>query len=91
MIAEVLPIPDLEEAKHMQGLLLCSRMVPMDKLTSKTLSDMRLRNAGHIPTAQTTLQTKFPNVGADDWKSIYIYHIERQPKMPTHAAFSIKY
>jgi len=72
MIAEVLPIPDLEEAKHTQGLLLCTRMVPMDKLTSKTLSDMRLRIAGHIPTAQTTLQTKFPNVVADDWKSIYL-------------------
>ena len=72
MIAEVLPIPELEEAMHTQGLLLCTRMVPVDKLTSKTLSDMRLRIAGHIPTAQTTLQTKFPNVGADDWKSIYL-------------------
>jgi hypothetical protein len=90
MIAEVLPIPDLEEAKHTQGLLHCTRMVPTEKLTSKTLSDILLRNAGHIPTAQTTLQTKFPNVVADDWKSIF-YRIGRQLEMPAHAAFSIRY
>ena len=73
-IAENLPVPNLDEAMHSQGLLLCTRLLQTDKLTSRQLSDIRIRNASHIPTAQVTLQNKFPNVNANDWKTIYLIY-----------------
>ena len=77
-IAENLPVPTLDEAKHSQGLLLCTRLIQTDKLTSRQLSNIRTRNASHIPTAQITLQHKFPNVNANDWKTIYLIYRKAQ-------------
>ena len=65
-IAENLSIPVLDDAKHSQGLLLCTRLIKTDKLTSRQLSDIRIRNDAHTPTAQITLQQKFPNVNVNN-------------------------
>jgi hypothetical protein len=73
-IGEDQPIPDLEAAKHTQGILLCTRLIPTENLNSKQIYDIILRNSNHIPTAQKTLQHKFPNVIAKDWKKIYMLH-----------------
>ena len=73
-IAEDLPIPDLDTAKHSQGILLCTRLIPIENLNSKQIYDIILRNDNHIPTAQKTLQQKFPNVEVNEWKKIYMIH-----------------
>ena len=73
-ISEDQPIPDLELAKHSQGILLCTRLIPIENLNSKQIYDIILRNGNHIPTAQKTLQRKFPNVEVNKWKKIYMLH-----------------
>jgi hypothetical protein len=64
----------MDLAYHSQGLLLCTRLIPTENLNSKQIYDIILRNENHIPTAQKTLQRKFPNVEAKDWKKIYMLH-----------------
>jgi hypothetical protein len=73
-LAEDLPTPDLESAKHMQGLLLCTRLIPAENLNSKQIYDIMLRNENHTPTAQRTLQRKFPLLEVKEWKKIYMLH-----------------
>ena len=68
------PMPALESYKHHQGMLLCTRLIPLENLNSKQIYDIVLRNANHTPTAQNTLQRKFPDVNANDWKKIYMLH-----------------
>ena len=41
-LAEDLPIPDLESVKHVQGLLLCTRLIPAENLNSKQIYDIML-------------------------------------------------
>jgi len=69
LIREDFP-PDL--APHVQGVLLCTRLIPTENLNSKQLYDILLRNENHIPTAQATLQQKFPLVEPNAWKKIYM-------------------
>ena len=49
-IGEDQPIPDLESAKHSQGILLCTRPIPIENLNSKQIYNIILRNDNHIPT-----------------------------------------
>ena len=39
-ICEDQPIPDLELAKHTQGILLCTRLIPIENLNSKQIYDI---------------------------------------------------
>ena len=59
---------------HSQGILLCTRLVPLVGLNSKQIYDIVVRNANHIPTAQKTLQRKFQDLEPESWKKIYILH-----------------
>ena len=80
LIREVFP-PDL--VPHVQGVLLCTRQVPVENLNSKQIYDIILRNESHIPTAQTTLRGKFPLVEQKTWKNIYMI-----PRKATKHAYS---
>ena len=66
--------PPIESCKHQQGLLLCTRLIPLEKLNSKQIYDIVLRKTNHIPTAQITLQRKFSNVQTIEWNKIYMLH-----------------
>jgi len=61
---------------HSQGILLCTRLVPLEGLNSKQIYDIVVRNANHIPTAQKTLQRKFQDLEPESWKKS-IYCIEK--------------
>ena len=54
--------------KHSQGILLCTRLVPLEGLNSKQIYDILVRNANHIPTAQKTSQRKFQALEPEAWK-----------------------
>ena len=73
-IIEAHPSPAMESYKHQQGILLCTRLIPLENLNSKQIYDIILRNANHTPTAQKTLQRKFPNLDPIKWKLIYMLH-----------------
>ena len=58
--------------QHCQGILHCTRLLPLERLTSKEIYTILIRNRNHVPTAQTTYKTKFINLSDENWGNFYL-------------------
>ena len=58
--------------QHYQGVLQCTRLVPIEKLISKEIYNILLRNRDHTPTAQLRYKSKFSNLNEHNWSRIYM-------------------
>jgi hypothetical protein len=62
---------DLEEFCE-KGCWHKNRFIPLDKLISKELYTILIRNRNHTPTAQTSYIAKFPALSTQNWSKIYM-------------------
>ena len=54
-----------------QGVLQCTNLLPLDKLSSKQLYSLLIHERGHIPTSKAYFENRFPNI-ENDWLKIYM-------------------
>ena len=54
-----------------QGVLQCTNLLPLDKLSSKQLYSLLIHERGHIPTSKAYFEIRFPNI-ENDWLKIYM-------------------
>ena len=67
--------------QHTQGLLQCTKIVPIEKLISRQIYSILIRNKNHIPTSRHYFNEKFPDI-ANNWMNIYTL-----PRMVTKNAY----
>ena len=54
-----------------QGILQCTIIIPMEKLTSKQIYSILIRKRAHTPTSKAYYDTKFPCI-ENNWPKIYM-------------------
>ena len=50
------------DPQYLQGVLMCTRIIPLEKLISKEIYCILLRIRDHNPTAKQKFNTKFENL-----------------------------
>ena len=64
----VLPIPD--DIVPTQGILQCTKLIPLDKLISRQIYAILIRKRAHVPTSRAYYINKFPTT-ENNWLRIY--------------------
>lgn len=54
-----------------QGILQCTKLIPLEKLTSKQIYAILIHLKAHIPTSKAFFMSRFPNI-ENDWLRIYL-------------------
>jgi hypothetical protein len=65
------------------GILQCTRVITLDKLISKQIYAILIRNKNSVPTAKLHFDTLFPDLTAQNWLRIYIL-----PRLTTRDAYA---
>ena len=60
-----------EDLQPAQGVLSCTRLIPLEKLISKEIYSILLRIRDHVPTAKQSYNEKFSNLSYHDWANVY--------------------
>ena len=58
------------EGNYTQGLLQCTKIIPIEKLVSRQIYSILIRNRNHSPTSKAYFNEKFQDI-QNDWLKIY--------------------
>jgi hypothetical protein len=64
----VLPVP--QDIVPTQGILQCTKLIPLDKLISRQIYAILIHNRAHVPTSRAYYINKFPTT-ENNWLKIY--------------------